>query len=104
MRSIEVMDQRGLLNRFLAVSERFSVGCLFATIVKPWPDGVDTAHPYGLSIPQAVTERLLTERATELGARSGALADGTQPRSRYLVGCDAGSSMVREATRRRLPR
>ena len=50
VRSVEVMDQRGLLDRFLAVSERFSVGCLFAAIVKPWPDGVDTAHPYGLSI------------------------------------------------------
>ncbi len=113
VRSVEVMDQRGLLGRFLAVSERFSVGCLFAAIVKPWPDGVDTAHPYGLSIPQAVTERLLTERATELGAeiRRGCaltglsqdehgvtvgLADGTQLRSRYLVGCDGGRSVVRE--------
>jgi len=74
---------------------------------------VDTAHPYGLSIPQAVTERLLTERATELGAevRRGCeliglsqdehgvtveLADGTQLRSRYLVGCDGGRSVVRE--------
>jgi 2-polyprenyl-6-methoxyphenol hydroxylase-like FAD-dependent oxidoreductase len=113
VRSVEVMDQRGLLGRFLAVSERFSVGCLFAGIVKPWPDGVDTAHPYGLSIPQAVTERLLTERATELGAEirrgcelvglsqdehrvTAELADGTQLRSRYLVGCDGGRSVVRE--------
>jgi len=74
---------------------------------------VDTAHPYGLSIPQAVTERLLTERATELGAevRRGCeliglsqdehgvtveLADGTRLRARYLVGCDGGRSVVRE--------
>jgi rifampicin monooxygenase len=113
VRSVEVMDQRGLLDRFLAVSEKFSVGCLFAGIIKPWPESADTAHPYGLSIPQAVTERLLTERATELGAeiRRGCeliglsqdehgvtvkLADGTQLRSRYLVGCDGGRSLVRE--------
>jgi len=37
-RSVEVMDQRGLLDRFLAVSERFKVGSLFASIAKPWPD------------------------------------------------------------------
>ena len=113
VRSVEVMDQRGLLDRFLAVSQRFSVGCLFAAIIKPWPDGVDTAHPYGLSIPQAVTERLLAERATELGAEirrscelvdlsqdtdgvTVELADGTQLRSRFLVGCDGGRSTVRE--------
>jgi len=113
VRSVEVMDQRGLLDRFLAVSERFKVGSLFAGIVKPWPDRLDTAHPFGLSIPQAVTERLLTERAVELGAeiRRGCelvglsqdehgvtveLADGTQLRSRYLVGCDGGRSMVRK--------
>jgi rifampicin monooxygenase len=68
VRSVEVMDQLGLLDRFLAVSERFKVGSLFASIVKPWPDRLDTAHPFGLAIPQAVTERLLTERAVELGA------------------------------------
>jgi rifampicin monooxygenase len=62
VRSVEVMDQRGLLDRFFAAGERFQVGGPFAAIVKPWPDQVDTAHPYGLAIPQAVTERLLTER------------------------------------------
>jgi 2-polyprenyl-6-methoxyphenol hydroxylase-like FAD-dependent oxidoreductase len=113
VRSVEVMDQRGLLDRFLAVGERFSVGGLFAAIVKPWPDQVDTAHPYGLAIPQVVTERLLTERAVELGAEirrgcelvgmsqdghgvTAELADGTQLRSRYLVGCDGGGSTVRK--------
>jgi glycine/D-amino acid oxidase-like deaminating enzyme len=38
VRSVVVMDQRGLLDRFLAVSERFKVGSLFASIAKPWPD------------------------------------------------------------------
>jgi 2-polyprenyl-6-methoxyphenol hydroxylase-like FAD-dependent oxidoreductase len=112
-RSVEVMDQRGLLDRFLAVSERFKVGGPFAGIARPWPDKLDTAHPYGLAIPQAVTERLLTERASELGTeiRRGfelvglsqdeqgvtvELADGSQLRSRYLVGCDGGRSVVRK--------
>ncbi|MDH6575839.1 2-polyprenyl-6-methoxyphenol hydroxylase-like FAD-dependent oxidoreductase [Kitasatospora sp. MAP5-34] len=112
-RSVELLDQRGLLDRFLAVSEKFQVGGFFGGIHKAWPDKLDTAHPYGLSILQPVTERLLGERALELGTeiRRGCevvglsqdedgvaveLADGTQLRSRYLVGCDGGRSMVRK--------
>ncbi|MFC0453303.1 rifampin monooxygenase [Rhodococcus jostii] len=111
-RSIEVMDQRGLLDRFLALGKQYPVGGFFAGITKPQPDRLDTAHPYVLGIPQPVTERLLTEHATELGVdiRRGCelvglsqddhgvtalLADGTQLRSRYLVGCDGGRSTVR---------
>jgi 2-polyprenyl-6-methoxyphenol hydroxylase-like FAD-dependent oxidoreductase len=112
-RSVEMMDQRGLLDRFLAVSEKFQVGGFFGGIIKPWPDRLDTAHPYGLSTLQPVTERLLNERALELGAeiRRGCavvglsqdedgvtveLADGTHLRSRYLVGCDGARSVVRK--------
>ena len=122
-RSVEMMDQRGLLDRFRAVSKQFNVGSLFAGMVKPWPDRLDTAHPYGLTTPQTVTERLLTERAVELGVeiRRGCevvglsqdghgvtveLAKGDTPdsgaggsprlRSRYLVGCDGGRSAVRK--------
>lgn len=61
------MDQRGLLDRFLALGKQHVVGGFFAGITKPWPDGLDTAHPYTLGIPQPVTERILTERAVELG-------------------------------------
>ncbi|MER5259474.1 MULTISPECIES: rifampin monooxygenase [unclassified Streptomyces] len=112
-RSVEVMDQRGLLERFLAVNEKFQVGGLFGGIMKPWPDRLDTGHPYGVATPQPVTERLLHERAVELDTdiRRGSevvglrqdeegvsvdLADGTQLRSRYLVGCDGGRSAVRK--------
>ncbi|MGW6483985.1 rifampin monooxygenase [Streptomyces sp. NPDC055059] len=112
-RSVEVMDQRGLLDRFLAVSEKFSAGGLYGGIVKPWPDRLDTAHPFGVTASQPVTERLLNERALELGAeiRRGCevagvsqdedevtveLTDGTQLRARYLVGCDGGRSVVRK--------
>ncbi|MCQ9178041.1 rifampin monooxygenase [Streptomyces sp. IBSBF 2953] len=113
VRSVEIMDQRGLLDRFLAVTQKFRVGGFFGGIAKPWPERLDTAHPYGLAIPQPDTERLLNERALELGATirrkcevvgvrqnedgvTVELADSTRLRSRYLVGCDGGRSIVRK--------
>ncbi|MEV7590206.1 rifampin monooxygenase [Streptomyces sp. NPDC089922] len=112
-RSVEVMDQRGLLERFLPHGEKFAVGGFFAGIGTVWPDRLDTSHPYVFAVPQVVTERLLTERAVELGVeiRRGrevtglhqdadgvdvALADGTRLRARYAVGCDGGRSTVRK--------
>ncbi|MBQ0985589.1 rifampin monooxygenase [Streptomyces sp. F63] len=111
-RSVEVMDQRGLLERFLAHGRKFTVGGFFAGIGPSWPEGLDTAHSYVLAIPQTVTERLLTEHATGLGTeiRRGReltglsqdddgvtveLADGSRLRARHLVGCDGGRSTVR---------
>jgi rifampicin monooxygenase len=113
VRSVEVMDQRGLLERFLALGQQYPLGGFFAGIAKPPRERLDTAHPYILGIPQTTTDRLLTEHATELGAeiRRGCelvglsqdghgvtveLADGTQLRCRYLVGCDGGRSTVRK--------
>ena len=113
VRSIEVMDQRGLLERFLAHGQQYPLGSFFAGIDKPPPGRLDTAHPYVLGIPQTTTDRLLAERATELGTEirrgcglvglsqddhgvTAELADGTQLRSRYLVGCDGGRSTVRK--------
>jgi rifampicin monooxygenase len=112
VRSIEVMDQRGLLDRFLALGRQYPLGG-FAGIVKPPPDRLDTAHPYTLGIPQNITDRLLAERAAELGAEirrecelvglsqdehgvTAELGDGTRLRSRFLVGCDGGRSTVRK--------
>ncbi|WP_405433306.1 rifampin monooxygenase [Micromonospora sp. NBC_00617] len=111
-RSIEVMDQRGLLERFLALGTRHPLGGYFAAIPKPSPGGLDSAHAYVLGIPQTTTDRLLAEHAVEVGVeiRRGCelvglsqdddgvtveLADGTPLRSRYLVGCDGGRSTVR---------
>src|SRR5215208_2480443 len=111
-RSIEVLDQRGLLDRFLPLGQQYPVGGFFAGINKPAPDRLDTAHPYVLGIPQPTTERLLIEHAIELGVEirrrcelvglsqddhevTVDLADGTQLRSRYLIGCDGGRSTVR---------
>ena len=111
-RSIEVLDQRGLLERFLALGRQYPVGG-FAGIRKPVPDRLDTAHPYLLGIPQNITDRLLAEHAAEVGVEirrgcelvglsqdedgvTAELADGTQLRSRHLVGCDGGRSTVRK--------
>ncbi|WP_018214618.1 rifampin monooxygenase [Salinispora vitiensis] len=113
VRSIEVLDQRGLLERFLANGQQYRVGGYFAGITKPWPDNMDTAHGYILGIPQTSTERILAEHAAAAGADilrgtelvslrqdeeavTAELADGTQLRSRYLVGCDGGRSTVRK--------
>ena len=113
MRSIEILDQRGLLERFLAHGRRYPGRGHFAGIDKPWPEQLDTAHPYILGIPQPVTDQLLAEHAAALGAdiRRGSelvglsqdsdrvivqLADGSRLRTRYLVGCDGGRSAVRK--------
>lgn len=113
VRSIEIMDQRGLLDRFLAHGQQYRQGVgRFAGIDQAQPLVLDTAHNYILGIPQPVTDRLLAERAAELGAhiRRGCeltgveqdqdevrveLSGGTRLRSRWLVGCDGGRSLVR---------
>lgn len=114
VRSLEVLDQRGLLDRFLAHGTQHPLGGFFAGMATPGPvPDMDTAHPYVLGIHQPVTDRLLAERAAELGTdvRRGCrlvalsqdddgvdaeLADGSHLRARYLVGCDGGRSTVRD--------
>ncbi|ALL77373.1 FAD-dependent oxidoreductase [Pseudonocardia sp. EC080610-09] len=111
-RSIEVMDQRGLLERFLEHGTQHPVGGFFAGITAPAPADLDTAHAYVLGIPQPVTDRLLAERAVELGAEirrseelvgltqdddgvTVELAGGARVRAGWVVGCDGGRSTVR---------
>jgi 2-polyprenyl-6-methoxyphenol hydroxylase-like FAD-dependent oxidoreductase len=123
VRSIEVLDQRGLLERFLAHGTKHPLAGFFAALGTPAPEGLDTAHGYVLGIPQPVTDRLLAERAAELGAEirrgcelaglsqdeDGVTAelagagcpetpggDGHRLRARFLVGCDGGRSTVRK--------
>ncbi|WP_394613268.1 rifampin monooxygenase [Lentzea sp. JNUCC 0626] len=112
-RSIEVMDQRGLAERFLDEGTTHPLAGFFAGIDRPAPEKLDTKYPVVLGLPQPQIERLLTEHALEVGAeiRRGAtvtafsqddegvtvtLADGTSLRARYLVGCDGGRSTVRK--------
>ncbi|MQY11180.1 Anhydrotetracycline monooxygenase [Streptomyces sp. RB5] len=112
VRSVEVLDQRGLLERFLAHGTRYPVGGFFAGLPGRAPDDLDTAHPYTLGIPQTVTDRLLEEHAVGVGAEirrgcevtgvsqddagvTATLSDGSRLGARYLVGCDGGRSTVR---------
>jgi 2-polyprenyl-6-methoxyphenol hydroxylase-like FAD-dependent oxidoreductase len=113
-RSIEILDQRGIVDRFLAEGTQHPVGGFFAGIPTPAPP-LDSSHGYVLGIRQTVTERLLLEHARELdvGIRYGTElvgftqdADGVTVaiagsesgdlRSRYLVGADGGRSRIRK--------
>ncbi|MEV7187806.1 FAD-dependent monooxygenase [Kitasatospora sp. NPDC093102] len=114
-RTLEVLDQRGVLEPFLAAGEIQSVGH-FSGLWLDF-DESDSRHPRPLMILQSTVERLLEEWAAELGVRvrwssevTGIRQDalgvsvelGTaQPepatlRARYLVGCDGGRSSVRK--------
>jgi 2-polyprenyl-6-methoxyphenol hydroxylase-like FAD-dependent oxidoreductase len=113
IRSLELMEMRGLLDRVRPHGRPRPAGGFFAAINKPAPQDLDSAHPYLLGIPQPVIVDLLEEHAIQLGAqvRRGCavagfeqddegvtveLADGGQLRARYLVGCDGGRSTVRK--------
>jgi 3-(3-hydroxy-phenyl)propionate hydroxylase len=113
-RTIELLDQRGIVDRFLAVGSPSNLPN-FAGIRLDYSQ-LKSRFPYGLNILQAETERLLHDVAAELGApvrwatevtsmRQGADGvevtvegpSGTETLSGcYLVGCDGGRSLVRK--------
>lgn len=111
-RTIEIFDQRGIADRFLAEGQIGQVaGFSFIRLdISDFP----TRHAYGLGLRQNHIERILAEWVHELGVRvrygvevagftqddSGvkiALGDGSHLGASYLVGCDGGRSMVRKA-------
>lgn len=111
-RTIELLDQRGIADRFIAAGKPMQVAGFAG--VRLDISGFPTRHPYGLSLIQKHSERLLLDWATALGVRiergveltgfaedaSGiavTLDDGRTLRAHYLVGCDGGRSFVRKA-------
>jgi 3-(3-hydroxy-phenyl)propionate hydroxylase len=109
-RTIEVLDQRGIADRFLSQGQTAQVAA-FAGIRLDISD-FPTRHNYGLALWQKHTERILAGWIGELGAKiyrgreitgftqddSGVgvrLADGESLRAEYLVGCDGGRSVIR---------
>jgi 3-(3-hydroxy-phenyl)propionate hydroxylase len=111
-RTIEVLDQRGIADRFLAAGKPMQIQS-FAGVALDISD-FPARHNYGLALWQKESERILARWVDELGvpiARgcgvtgvtqddSGVdveLSDGRLLRAGYLVGCDGGRSVVREA-------
>ncbi|MFJ8888261.1 FAD-dependent monooxygenase [Streptomyces sp. NPDC102402] len=113
-RTLEVLDQRGVLDRFLAAGELQPVGHFSGLYLEF--DEYESRHPYPLMILQSAVERLLEEWAQELGVRirrscrvtgvtqdtsgvtvelDAADAGPAALRAGHLVGCDGGRSTVR---------
>jgi 3-(3-hydroxy-phenyl)propionate hydroxylase len=111
-RTIEVLDQRGVAERFLAQGHVAQVATFAATVLDM--SDFPTRHPYSLGIWQNQIEQILSAWIAELPVRiydgrevtgfvqddfgvDVELSDGQSLRSRYLVGCDGGRSVVRKA-------
>jgi 2-polyprenyl-6-methoxyphenol hydroxylase-like FAD-dependent oxidoreductase len=122
-RSLELLDRRGIVERFLAEGRQVSATS-FAGLDTPLDlTCLETDHPYVLGIPQTRTEELLEAHALELGVeirRGHELVDFAQDDesicadvsvhtdaertsasryrlcAHYLVGCDGGRSTIRK--------
>jgi 2-polyprenyl-6-methoxyphenol hydroxylase-like FAD-dependent oxidoreductase len=110
-RTIELFDQRGIADRFLAQGQVAQIAG-FAWIPLDMSD-FPTRHNYGLALWQNHIEHILARWVDELAVpiyrgrevtgfaqdNTGvdvALADGQSLRSEYLVGCDGGRSLIRK--------
>jgi 2-polyprenyl-6-methoxyphenol hydroxylase-like FAD-dependent oxidoreductase len=110
-RTIEVLDQRGIADRFLAEGQVAQVAGFGGTTldISDFP----TRHNYGLGLWQKHIERILGGWVEELAVpvyrglevsgfaqdETGVdveLSDGGSLRAEYLVGCDGGRSVVRK--------
>ncbi len=111
-RTIEVLDQRGVADRFLAEGNAVQALMIGATVLDM--SDFPTRHPYSLGIWQNQIERIMAAWVGELPVRVyyGAevtgfaqdatgvdveRADGGPLRAQYLVGCDGGRSVIRKA-------
>ena len=111
-RTIEVLDQRGIADRFLSQGQVAQVAG-FAWIPLDISD-FPTRHNYGLALWQTHIERILAGwvgdlavpiyRGREVTAFAEddtgvnvELSDGSSIRAEYLIGCDGGRSRIRKA-------
>ena len=111
-RTIEVLDQRGVADRFLAEGQ-VAQAAMIGTTVLDMSD-FPTRHPYSLGIWQNHIERIMADWIAELPVRiyygcsvTGFAQDdtgvdvewseGESLRAQYLVGCDGGRSLIRRA-------
>ncbi len=110
-RTIELLDQRGVAERFLSQGKAMQVAgfALIPLDISDFP----TRHNYGLALFQDRIEQILADWVAELGVPTHracevtgfvedatgvdvALSDGRTLRARWLVGCDGGRSLVRK--------
>ena len=111
-RTIEILDQRGIADRFLAEGQVAQVG-QFAGVSLDVSD-FPTRHPYSLGLWQNHIERILAGWVGELPVtfyrgrevtgfaqdEAGVdveLSHGRPLRAEYLAGCDGGRSLIRKA-------
>jgi 3-(3-hydroxy-phenyl)propionate hydroxylase len=111
-RTIEVLDQRGIVDRFLAEGQVAQAAMIGSTVLDM--SDFPTRHPYSLGIWQNKIERIMAAWIAELPVRiyyglevigfaqddSGVdveLSEGQSLRAQYLVGCDGGRSVIRKA-------
>jgi 3-(3-hydroxy-phenyl)propionate hydroxylase len=111
-RTLEVFNQRGIVDRFLAAGQIAQVTGFAVTRLDI--SDIPTRHNYGLALRQKHIERILAGWVGELSVpiyrgrdvtsfaedETGVtveLSDGASLRARYLVGCDGGRSLVRKA-------
>jgi 2-polyprenyl-6-methoxyphenol hydroxylase-like FAD-dependent oxidoreductase len=111
-RTLEVLDQRGVADRFLAEGQVVQAS-MFGTTLLDMSD-FPTRHPYSIGIWQNQIERIMAAWIAELPVRiyygrevtgfaqtdsavDVRLADGESLRAQYLVGCDGGRSLIRRA-------
>jgi 2-polyprenyl-6-methoxyphenol hydroxylase-like FAD-dependent oxidoreductase len=111
-RTIEVLDQRGIADRFLSEGQVAQVAG-FASVRLDISD-FPTRHNYGLALWQNHIERILAGWVHELRVPiyygkevtgfaqddtgvDVALSNGQSLRAQYLVGCDGGRSLIRKA-------
>ncbi len=110
-RTLEVLDQRGVVDRFLAAGTVMQVNG-FGPVRLDISD-FPSRHPYGLALFQNAIERIFRDWLAELGitTRRGVevaavvqdddavtltLADGGTLCAAYVIGCDGGRSLVRK--------
>src|ERR1700727_3090683 len=111
-RTLEVFDQRGVADRFLAEGQ-VAQAATFGTTVLDMSD-FPTRHPYSLGIWQSKIEQIMaawiaqlpvhvyygsevTDFAQDDTGVDVRLVEGQSLRARYLIGCDGGRSVVRKA-------
>src|ERR687891_535498 len=111
-RTIEILDQRGIADRFLSEGQVAQVAG-FANVRLDISD-FPTRHNYGLGLWQKHIERILAGWVGELAVTfyrgrevtgfaqddTGVeveVSDGQSLRAEYLAGCDGGRSLVRKA-------